>query len=134
MCKSTTRPFPGIRTFSLYRACSPGLHLSLRLSLPSPALSLRPSSPSPCPPPPSLARTLFPLISSTVYFPHVRLDLSDMGVDDAQCGACWAFATIGVTEAINALYTGEFVSLSEQQLIDCDRGAPFDDNGCHAGW
>eukprot|EP00884_Botryococcus_braunii_P022585 jgi/Botrbrau1/900/Bobra.0167s0021.1 len=50
------------------------------------------------------------------------------------CGACWAFATIGVTEAINAMYTGEYVALSEQQLIDCDRGAPFYDNGCHAGW
>ncbi len=26
------------------------------------------------------------------------------------------------------------MALSEQQLIDCDRGPPFDDNGCHAGW
>lgn len=37
-------------------------------------------------------------------------------------------------ESINAKATGKFVQLSEQQLIDCDRGPPFDDNGCHAGW
>lgn len=41
-------------------------------------------------------------------------------VNGSKCGCCWAFATIGVVESINAMATGELVSLSEQQLLDCD--------------
>ena len=37
------------------------------------------------------------------------------------CGCCWAFATIGVTECIVGMSLGQPISLSEQQLIDCDR-------------
>ena len=42
-------------------------------------------------------------------------------VNGSACGCCWAFATIGVTECIVAMYTGQPIALSEQQLIDCDR-------------
>ena len=41
-------------------------------------------------------------------------------VNGSKCGCCWAFATIGVVECINAIATGQVVSLSEQQLLDCD--------------
>ena len=42
-------------------------------------------------------------------------------VGGAPCGCCWAFATIGVTECIVGMAQGKPISLSEQQLIDCDR-------------
>lgn len=60
--------------------------------------------------------------------------VKDQHVGGAPCGCCWAFATIGMTECINAIYTGgEMTVLSEQQLIDCDHAKPFEDIGCEGG-
>lgn len=59
--------------------------------------------------------------------------IKDQHVGGAPCGCCWAFATIGVTECIVAMATGKPISLSEQQLIDCDKGAPWYDLGCDGG-
>ena len=42
-------------------------------------------------------------------------------VNGSACGCCWTFATTGVVECIVAMATGKPISLSEQQLIDCDR-------------
>lgn len=36
-----------------------------------------------------------------------------------ECGSCWAFATIALVEAHVAMTTRKFVSLSEQELVDC---------------
>ncbi|MCO5607889.1 hypothetical protein L7F22_062091 [Adiantum nelumboides] len=50
--------------------------------------------------------------------------------DQGQCGNCWAFATVATVESAHQIATGELVSLSEQELVDCDRAY---NQGCNGG-
>ncbi|GFQ06638.1 cysteine proteinase rd21a [Phtheirospermum japonicum] len=50
--------------------------------------------------------------------------------DQSSCGACWSFSATGAVEGINQIKTGSLVSLSEQELIDCDKSF---NEGCGGG-
>ncbi|KAH9695271.1 Senescence-specific cysteine protease SAG12 [Citrus sinensis] len=51
--------------------------------------------------------------------------------DQGDCNCCWAFSSVAAVEGITKIETGKLMSLSEQELVDCDTGS-FD-RGCTVG-
>ncbi|KAF8819470.1 cathepsin CPL [Cardiosporidium cionae] len=90
----------------------------------------------------NLARSNEPLPSTTRFEDILKagplptaVDFRTKGVvtpvkDQGQCGSCWAFSTTGAVESANALANNGLISLSEQQLMDCNKK----NSGCGGGY
>ncbi|CAM0881696.1 unnamed protein product [Alopecurus aequalis] len=49
--------------------------------------------------------------------------------NQGSCGSCWAFSAVAATEGLVKIATGNLISMSEQQVLDCTGGV----SSCNGG-
>lgn len=82
----------------------------------------------------SICKEFTPLKNSSTLLNEIDWrQLGAVGVpnDQGQCGSCWSFSASGAIEGAWAIKHGQFISLSEQHLIDCS--SRYGNNGCQGG-
>jgi len=54
--------------------------------------------------------------------------------DQGQCGSCWTFSSTGALEGAHQIATGDLLSFSEQQIVDCANAKHgYASFGCNGG-
>lgn len=53
--------------------------------------------------------------------------------DQGDCGNCWAHASAGAIEGVNAIRKGRLTEVSVQQLVDCITPPQYQSDGCRGG-
>lgn len=53
--------------------------------------------------------------------------------DQGACGSCWAFSSTGALEGAYKIWSGDLVSVSEQELVNGTNG-DYGNLGCDGGW